>query len=122
VTWLLVALGAAVGAPLRYLVDRAVQARTDSDVPWGTFCVNVSGTFVLGLLLGLPDLSAAAVAAIGTGFCGALTTYSALSWEVMALGERGERRWAIGYLVLTVGCGLAAASLGWWLADILAAR
>jgi fluoride exporter len=45
---LLVALGAAVGAPLRYLVDRAVQAHHDSLFPWGTFAVNAAGSFLLG--------------------------------------------------------------------------
>ena len=47
-TVLLVALGAAVGAPLRYLVDRAVQARHDSVFPWGTLAVNIAGSFMLG--------------------------------------------------------------------------
>jgi CrcB protein len=45
-----VALGAAVGAPVRYLTDRAVQARRPSSFPWGTFTVNVIGSFVLGLV------------------------------------------------------------------------
>ena len=121
-TWLWVAVGAAVGAPLRYLVDRAVQSRTESEVPWGTFIVNVVGTLVLGFLLGLPGVSAASIAAVGTGFCGALTTYSALSWEVLALGERGQRGRAATYLLLTLGCGIAAAALGWWLAGIVGAR
>ena len=51
--WLLVCLGAAVGAPARYLVDRAVQARHDSLMPWGTLTVNVFGSAVLGVLAGL---------------------------------------------------------------------
>lgn len=50
--WLLVIIGAAVGAPLRYLTDRAVQSRHDTVFPWGTFTVNVSGCLVLGLLTG----------------------------------------------------------------------
>jgi hypothetical protein len=49
-TVLLVTLGAAVGAPLRFLVDRAVQARQDSVFPWGTFTVNATGSFLLGAL------------------------------------------------------------------------
>ena len=58
-TWLLVAIGAAVGAPLRYLTDRAVQARHDSRFPWGTLTVNVAGSFLLGLVIGLPAGAAA---------------------------------------------------------------
>ncbi len=50
--WLLVVAGGMVGAPLRYLTDRAVQARHDSVLPWGTFMVNVVGCLVLGLLTG----------------------------------------------------------------------
>lgn len=58
--WLLVVTGAIVGAPLRYLTDRAVQSRHDSLFPWGTFAVNVTGCLILGLLTGavaegLPD-------------------------------------------------------------------
>jgi fluoride exporter len=52
-TALLVVLGAAVGAPLRYLVGRAVQARHHSVFPWGTFAVNITGSLILGLLAGL---------------------------------------------------------------------
>ena len=48
----LVIVGAAVGAPLRYLTDRAVQARHDTVFPWGTFSVNVIGSLILGLLSG----------------------------------------------------------------------
>lgn len=50
--WLLVVAGAVVGAPLRYLTDRAVQSRHDSVFPWGTFAVNVAGCLILGLLTG----------------------------------------------------------------------
>ncbi|WP_206437606.1 fluoride efflux transporter FluC, partial [Candidatus Protofrankia datiscae] len=50
--WLLVIVGAAVGAPLRYLTDRAVQARHDTAFPWGTFTVNVAASAVLGLVSG----------------------------------------------------------------------
>ena len=52
--WLLVVAGAMVGAPLRYLTDRAVQARHDSVFPWGTFAVNAAGSlgFILGPLTG----------------------------------------------------------------------
>ncbi|GIF15242.1 hypothetical protein Ate01nite_52740 [Actinoplanes teichomyceticus] len=51
-TALLVALGAAVGAPLRYLTDRYVQARYGAGFPWGTLAVNVTGSLILGLVLG----------------------------------------------------------------------
>ncbi|MEU0399439.1 fluoride efflux transporter CrcB [Streptomyces sp. NPDC006197] len=107
--WLLVVAGAAVGAPLRYLTDRAVQARHDSVFPWGTFTVNVVGSFVLGLLTGVA--SAQAQLLLGTGLCGALTTYSTFSYETFRLYENGAK----GYAALNVTGSLAAGLGAVWL-------
>jgi CrcB protein len=111
VTVLLVALGAAIGAPLRYLVDRAVQARHDSVFPWGTLAVNVSGSFLLGFLAALPA-EGALMALVGTGFCGALTTYSTFSYETLRLLEKGARFYAIANVVASLVAGLGAAYCG----------
>jgi CrcB protein len=72
---LLVALGAAAGAPLRYLVDRAVQARHDTLFPWGTSAINAAGSFALGAFAaaGL-HTPAPVMALVGIGLCGTLTT------------------------------------------------
>jgi CrcB protein len=115
VTVLLVALGAAVGAPLRYLVDRAVQARHDSVFPWGTFVVNVVGSLVLGVLAGGSAAHAvpgSAMALLGTGLCGALTTYSTFGYETVRLLEERAGRQALLNAVASVTAGLAAAYLG----------
>jgi CrcB protein len=117
-TLFLVALGAAVGAPLRYLTDRAVQGRHDSVFPWGTLTVNVAGSFVLGLLTGLPA-SASAAALVGTGFCGALTTYSTFSYETLRLAQTGVRFYAVLNVVASIVAGLGAAWIGLVLAQAL---
>ncbi|GIH26916.1 putative fluoride ion transporter CrcB 2 [Acrocarpospora phusangensis] len=110
-TVLLVALGAAVGAPLRYLTDRYIQSRHDSVFPWGTLTVNAAGSFVLGLLVGLP-VPGPVSALLGTGFCGALTTYSTFSYETVRLVQEGSRGYAAANLGASVLIGLGAATLG----------
>ncbi|WP_018215695.1 fluoride efflux transporter CrcB [Salinispora vitiensis] len=110
-TALLVALGAAVGAPLRYLADRAVQDRFGARFPWGTMTVNVAGSLLLGFLLGLP-LPPAAGVLLGTGLCGALTTYSTASYETLRLATAGRFRPAVANAVLSVAAAVAAAALG----------
>ena len=112
---LLVALGAAFGAPLRYLTDRAVQARHDAVFPWGTFTVNVAGCALLGFLAALPA-SAGMTALLGSGFCGALTTYSTFGYETLRLAETGARLPAVLNVVASGLAGLAAAACGMGLA------
>ena len=114
-TILLVIVGAMIGAPLRYLTDRAVQARHDSAFPWGTLAVNVAGSFVLGLLIAgaaVEGLSPHVVAFAGTGFCGALTTYSTFSYETVRLAQDGTRFYAVTNVVASVVAGLGAAFCG----------
>ncbi|MFF4874564.1 fluoride efflux transporter CrcB [Micromonospora sp. NPDC000668] len=110
-TVLLIALGAAVGAPLRYLTDRAVQSRHRSTFPWGTFTVNVAGSLLLGAVLGLPA-GPAVTALVGTGFCGALTTYSTFGYETVRLARTGHRWQALANALGSVAAGLAAATAG----------
>lgn len=109
----MVCLGAALGAPARYLADRGVQSLHDSVFPFGTLSVNIVGSFVLGVLvsLGLPS-DRPAYLALGTGFCGAFTTYSTFSYETVRLVETGS--WGKGLLnvAASIGGGLAAAVLG----------
>ena len=106
---LLVIVGAAVGAPLRYATDRIVQSRHDTGFPWGTFTVNVVGSFVLGVVVaGAPP---AVVALVGTGFCGALTTYSTFGYETVQLAT-GSRLFAMFNALGSVLAGLGAAGLG----------
>ncbi|MFG3267188.1 MULTISPECIES: fluoride efflux transporter CrcB [Streptomyces] len=118
--WLLVVAGGMVGAPLRYLTDRAVQARHDSVFPWGTFVVNIVGCAILGLVTGAALAGAAGSdlrLLLGTGFCGALTTYSTFSYETLRLTETGAALHAAANVVVSVTAGLGAAFAGVWLAQ-----
>lgn len=94
-TWLAVALGGAAGAACRYLVDFVVAQRTSGAFPWGTWTVNITGSLLLGVLVGFaagtdePRLWQVAATA---GFCGAYTTFSTYMYETLQLLE--ERAWA----------------------------
>ncbi|MHB1474064.1 MAG: fluoride efflux transporter CrcB [Dermatophilaceae bacterium] len=112
---LLVIAGAAIGAPLRYLTDRAVQARHDTVFPWGTFAVNVLGSLILGTVTGAVTAGGASPQvqlALGTGFCGALTTYSTFSYETLRLLEDDARLFAAANVVASIVAGLGSAFLG----------
>ncbi|MDD9377338.1 CrcB family protein [Streptomyces sp. ZAF1911] len=113
--WLIVMVGAAVGAPLRYLTDRAVQARHDSVFPWGTFVVNAAASLVLGALTGAVLEGAASSRLsllLGTGLCGALSTYSTFSYETLRLAERGWKFLAAANVTASVLVGLGGVTLG----------
>jgi CrcB protein len=112
---LLVILGAAAGAPLRYLTDRAVQAHHDTVFPWGTFTVNVVGSIILGLVTGGLVAGAAPNSLrllIGVGFCGAFTTYSTFSYETLRLVEDGSTFYAMVNVAISVIAALGAAFTG----------
>lgn len=106
-TALVVFLGAALGAPARYLLDRFVQSRHASDFPWGTLTVNVVGCFLIGFVVGTSWMPL-----LGVGFCGGLTTYSTFSYETVKLLEQEKYRPALLNVVVSVVLGIAAASLG----------
>jgi CrcB protein len=109
---LAVALGAAVGAPCRYLLDRAVQRRHRTGLPLGLLVVNVLGSAVLGLLAGLADLDATLMLGLATGWCGAFTTFSSFGLEAVVLARSGRWWWALAHAVASIGLGLLAATGG----------
>lgn len=122
-TVLLVLVGGAVGAPLRYVVDLLVQARHDSVFPWGTFTVNAVGSLVLGVTAGAvsatdgPDW---VLTLVGTGFCGALTTFSTFGLETVRLVEEGSVLEAGLNAVASLALSLVLCVVGWWVATRLA--
>jgi CrcB protein len=119
---LLVFVGGAIGAPVRYLLDRFVQERRAGAFPWGTLTVNLLGSVVLGALLGAgaqAEVPHEVTVFVGTGVCGALTTFSTLGYETVRLLEDGSPAEAglnaLGSLVLgvlaAVGAYAAASAL-----------
>jgi CrcB protein len=114
-TLLSVGVGALLGAPARYVVDRTIGARIESELPWGTFAVNGTGSFLLGVLTGLTArhvLPAVGLALFGVGFCGAYTTFSTFVFETVELVEEGRLAEAGANLAGSVGVGLGAAAAG----------
>lgn len=112
----MVLVGGAIGAPLRYLTDLLVQSRHDSVFPWGTFLVNVAGSLVLGVTMGVVgsvEAPAWLVPLVGIGVCGAFTTFSTFGYETFTLIRTERWTMAASYLVLSICGGLAATGLGY---------
>lgn len=109
-----VAAGAA-GAPARYLLDRAVAERAQGAFPWGTFVINITGTFLFGLLTGLglnhafPKVPRVV---FGIGFCGAYTTFSTFTFETVRLLEEGALSAALRNAAGSLLAGSFAAAAG----------
>jgi CrcB protein len=110
-----VALAGAIAAPARYLVDGLVQYRVRGVFPWGTFVVNVTGSFLLGLVTGLAlhhGLGPVPETLLGSGFCGAYTTFSTFSYETVRLLEDGSLLEAALNALASLVVGLLAAAAG----------
>ncbi len=102
-TAVLVALGAAVGVPLRF----ALAEWLDEDFPLGTLTANVVASTLLGLFTGMSVSESESVTALlGTGVCGGMSTYSAFALQTHRVG--------VAYAVATVGLSLAGCALGFW--------
>ncbi|MGA8369747.1 MAG: fluoride efflux transporter CrcB [Acidimicrobiales bacterium] len=113
--WVAIAAAGAIGAPLRYVIDGAVSGRVRNTFPFGTLTVNISGSFVLGLITGLVlyhAFPANGRLIIGVGLVGAYTTFSTFTFETASLIERGEMRLAAWNIAGSVVLGAAAAAAG----------
>ena len=113
--FLLIAVGGAAGSVLRYLIGGAVQRMSAGGFPVGTLFVNVSGCFLIGILLRQflnMQLSPELRAFLIVGFCGGFTTFSTFSAETVGLIEGGEYGRATGYVVLSVILCLTATFAG----------
>jgi len=110
--WGGVAVLGGLGAILRFELDGLVQGRLDTEFPFGTFVVNVLGSFLLGLLIGL-HVTGNDMLLAGTATLGSFTTFSTWMLETERLGEDGADRVALGNIVGSIALGLLAAGLGW---------
>ena len=112
----LIALGGAGGAVSRYLVDTLVSERVGAEFPWGTFVVNMTGSFVLGVLFALAVerdvLPSDMRLPVMTGFVGAYTTFSTLMLETWRLAETGSTVAAVANIVGSVAVGLTVMAGG----------
>lgn len=116
-TLLLVFAGGVLGAPIRYVLDRSIQSRHDSVFPFGTLAVNLIGSLLLGILLATAPPGLLALA--GTGFCGALTTFSTFGFETLRLLEEGSLAQAGLNALGSLTAGIAAALAGYLLGGLL---
>ncbi len=112
---LLVALGGAIGSAARYLVGAVIANRFGPDFPWGTFIVNVSGSFLIGVILSLVgggQLPAGARLFLAVGVMGGYTTFSTYSNETLPLIQGGEFGAATFNALGQVVAGLVGVYLG----------
>ncbi|MDG1063340.1 MAG: fluoride efflux transporter CrcB [Flavobacteriaceae bacterium] len=112
---LLVFLGGGLGSALRYWIGTWLNS-SGQPLPWGTFVVNVLGSFLIGLVLGFAakneNLSTNTILLMATGFCGGFTTFSALASENLHLLKTGAYGPFLGYSLGSLLIGIIAVWLG----------
>lgn len=113
---LLVMLGGAIGAALRYHLGKIALRVAGLAWPWGTLAANILGGLAMGLLAGWLALRATGGEPVrlflAVGVLGGFTTFSAFSLETLLMIERGEMASALAYAVVSVGASVGALSLG----------
>jgi fluoride exporter len=114
---LLVGAGSALGGILRLLIGKSIMQFFQYPFPLGTFIVNITGSFLIGLLYALygksGNLSPAALLFLATGVCGGFTTFSAFSYENLLLLRSGNYMMALVYIAGSIVIGLLAVFAGY---------
>lgn|GEM_PF-266534 len=120
--YLIVAFAGAIGALSRYLIEDAISV-SHNGFPWNTFIINITGTFLLSLVMVLVlerfQSSTLVRPLIATGFCGAYTTFSTFMVDASLLIKYNDYETAVLYLFMSLLCGLAVTLLGMYLARFL---
>ena len=117
--WIGIGVMGAAGAYARFSATAMITRRRPTAFPWGTFSVNLSGGFALGVLTGL-GVGGDALLILGTGFLGGYTTFSTWMVESQRLGEDGDSPDLILYLLGSMLAGLVTTGAGWALAELIA--
>ncbi|MFZ5852937.1 MAG: fluoride efflux transporter CrcB [Chloroflexota bacterium] len=122
-TYLAISVGAVLGANARYLVGGWIAERIGTGFPYGTLVINVSGSFLIGIVLTVVGERALAPwwvrPMLAIGFLGSYTTFSTFSFETLALVESGSLVAAAANVLGSVGAALLGVYLGTALARIL---
>lgn len=114
-TYLLVGLGAAVGAILRYDITKAIKNRISGYFPLATLLINLSGAFILGVFAGMFVSSSNQYLLLGTGLCGGFTTFSTMSYETAILFREKRGGLALIYQAISISAGLLFVAGGFFL-------
>jgi CrcB protein len=126
-TYVLVAIGGALGSMARYGCSRAVALSYGETFPWGTLAVNIAGSFIIGFTAAVsgPDsrliVSPNVRTFIMVGFCGGFTTFSSFSLQTLQLIQNGDAAEAFGNVLLSVAACMAGVTIG-YMAGMLITR
>lgn len=122
--FIVVALAGGVGAVARFALDTGIRSRWATRMPWGTIAVNLTGSLLLGLLVGLAGggvLAGEWQWALGTGFLGGYTTFSTASFETVRLLQKRAWTDAVLNALVQLAAATALAGLGLWVGTALGA-
>lgn len=126
-SWILVAIGSALGGSLRFWLSGLIANRFGQTFPWGTLVINITGSFVIGFFATLTGATGTLFVAAPwrtffmVGICGGYTTFSSFSLQTLSLAQGGEWRAAVLNILMSVVFSLAGVWLGHGLAMLLAA-
>lgn len=116
---LLVGIGGGLGSICRYFAGTLIQQKSTSTFPIGTLTINILGSLLIGLLIGIVGKNFSYSMDIKllfiTGFCGGFTTFSTFSAENFQLLQNGQYSWAFIYTLTSITLGILAMGCGWWM-------
>ena len=126
IAYLWIAIGGALGSVSRYWINGFVSDKIGVSFPWGTLVINVSGSFVIGIIGSIaspegrmdPQSRQFATQFLMIGVCGGYTTFSSFSWQTLNLMRDREWLYAGGNILLSVVLCMIAVWLGWMLGSV----